>query len=112
MNGKKHLYICLDYNHYIIYFIGTAKQFVTHDYGEKLFDGLKASRNLLKNAAQYVLLQDRSFFHRKFLESDFERPDYGSRSKPLALDLKNGAQHIVAINRYVNRIIYCTVDLL
>ena len=85
-------------------FIGTAKQFVTHDYGEKLFDGLKASRNLLKNAAQYVLLQDRSFFHRKFLESDFERPDYGSRSKPLALDLKNGAQHIVVINRYVNRI--------
>ena len=44
---------------------------MTHDYGEKMFEGLKASRNLLKNAAQYVLLQDRHMFHRKFLESDF-----------------------------------------
>ena len=71
---------------------------MTHDYGEKMFEGLKASRNLLKNAAQYVLLQDRHMFHRKFLESDFERPDYGTREKPISLDLKNGAQHIVVIN--------------
>ena len=77
---------------------GTAKQFVTHDYGQKLFEALKFSRHLLKSSAQFVLLQDRSTFHRKILESDFERPTYETRAKPLALDLKNGAQHIVVVN--------------
>ena len=43
-------------------------------------------------------LQDRAQFQRKFLESDFERPDYGSREKPLALDIKSGSQHIVVFN--------------
>jgi alpha-mannosidase len=36
---------------------GTAKQFVVHDYGEKLFNGIIATRNLLKNAAQFLLLK-------------------------------------------------------
>lgn len=77
---------------------GTAKQFVTHDYGEKLFDGIIATRNLMKMSAQYLLMKDRTAFQRRFLESDFERPDYGSREKPLALDIRNGAQNIILYN--------------
>jgi len=77
---------------------GTAKQFVTHDYGEKMFDGMIATRNLMKISSQYLLMKDRAQFQRKFLESDFERPDYGSREKPLALDIKSGSQHIVVFN--------------
>lgn len=79
---------------------GTAKAFVTHDYGEKLFDGIIGTRNALKTSAQYILLQDRSLFQRKFLESDYERPDYGSREKPLSLDVKNGAQILVVLNSH------------
>ena len=52
----------------------------------------------MKIAAGYLLMKDRSNFHRKFLESDFERPDYGTREKPLALDIKNGPQNIVVYN--------------
>ena len=44
-------------------------------------------------------MKDRAQFQRKFLESDFERPDYGSREKPLPLDIKSGFQHIVVYNR-------------
>ena len=79
---------------------GTAKAFVTHDYGEKLFDGIIGTRNAMKTSAQYILLQDRSLFQRKFLESDYERPDYGSREKPLALDVKNGAHILVVLNSH------------
>ena len=79
---------------------GTAKAFVTHDYGEKLFDGIIGTRNAMKTSAQYILLKDRSLFQRKFLESDYERPDYGSREKPLSLDIKNGAQILVVLNSH------------
>ncbi len=78
---------------------GTAKQFVTHDYGEKLFDGIIATRNLMKISAQYLLMTDRkNDFQRRFLESDYSRPDYGSREKPLALDVKDGPRYIVLFN--------------
>ena len=36
---------------------GTAKQFVTHDYGEKMFDGMIATRNLMKVSSQYMLMK-------------------------------------------------------
>ena len=36
---------------------GTAKQFVTHDYGEKMFDGMIATRNLMKISSQYLLMK-------------------------------------------------------
>ncbi len=32
------------------------------------------------------------------LESDYERPDYESREKPLPLDLKPGPQYLVVVN--------------
>ena len=65
-----------------------------------MFDGIIATRNLMKNGVQYLLYTDRNSFQRKFLESDFERPDYGSREKPLALDIRNGAQHIIVYNSH------------
>ena len=34
---------------------GTAKQFVTHDYGVKLFEGIIAARNVQKTASQFLL---------------------------------------------------------
>lgn len=77
---------------------GTSKQFVTHDYGEKLFDGIIATRHIMKNSAQFLLLKDRGLFPRKFLESDFERPDYGSREKPLPIDIRNGAHNVIVVN--------------
>ena len=52
----------------------------------------------MKIAAGYLLMKDQTNFHRKFLESDFERPDYGTREKPLALDIRNGPQNIVVFN--------------
>jgi hypothetical protein len=38
-----------------------------------------------------------SRFDTRYLTSDYERPDFGSQPKPLALDLKSGDQVAVAV---------------
>ena len=34
---------------------GTSKQFVMHDYGLKMFDGIRATRSVQRNALQFLM---------------------------------------------------------
>lgn len=66
---------------------GTAKQFVMHDYGIKLYEGIQIARKIQKHAMQYLMSHnpnDHLTSDVLQLKEDFQRKEYYNLPVPIA----------------------------
>ena len=71
---------------------GTSKQFVMHDYGIKLYEGVQIARKIEKHTMQYLISHnpnDHLTSDVLQLKEDFQRKEYYNQPVPLAAKVIN-----------------------